>query len=103
MRFLELGGTSCSMPAPSIESPPPPPGARVRVSRQELERAIAVWLKIMPGDLWKPYLAMLEVDPNRRSEDDRVDTREILAGYIAAKFHQVSWEASYEQPGRSAG
>jgi hypothetical protein len=91
------------MPAPMIESPPPEPGARVPVSRQELERAIAVWLKTMPGHLGKPYLAMLAIDPKRRTEDDRVDPRDILASYIAAKFHQVHWEASYEQPGRSAG
>ena len=91
------------MPAPLIESPPSLPGARVSVSQQELERALAVWLRTMPGHLWKPYQAMLVIDPKRRTEDDRADPRDILAGYIAAKFHQVSWEASYEQPGRSEG
>jgi len=103
LRFLELGVTDWPMPAPLIETSLPPPGARVPVSRQELERAMAVWLRTMPSHLWKPYLAMLAVDPKRRTEDDRADPRDILASYIAAKFHQVHWEASYEQPGPSAG
>jgi hypothetical protein len=91
------------MPAPLIESLPPPPGARVPVSQQELERAISVWLKTMPSHLWKPYVAMLAIDQKLRREDDRADPREILASYLAAKFHQVHWEASYEQKGHSAG
>jgi hypothetical protein len=90
------------MPAPLIESPTPPPGARVPVSQRELERAISVWLKTMPAHLWKPYVAMLTIDRKFRREDDHADPREILANYLAAKFHQVHWEASYEQRGGPA-
>jgi hypothetical protein len=56
----------------------------------------------MPAHLWKPYVAMLTIDRKLRREDDHADPREILANYLAAKFHQVHWEASYEQRGGPA-
>ncbi|HZG46927.1 MAG TPA: hypothetical protein VEZ41_11785 [Allosphingosinicella sp.] len=42
----------------------------------------------------KPYLAMLEVNPKRRTEAVRADPREILAAYLAGKFERVRWEAT---------
>lgn len=41
---------------------------------------------------------MLEIDPKRRREGDRVDPRDILAEYMAEKFAQARWEASYPKP-----
>jgi len=101
--LLELAVTSCSMPAPIIELPPPPPGARVVVTRAELESAICVWLRTIPSRLWKPYLAMLEIDPKRRTEAHRADPREILGACLAGKFERIQWEASYTQPGNGPG
>lgn len=47
-----------------------------------------------PSLLWKPYPAMLPIEPKRRTEEDRANPRDILASYIGAKFHQVHWEAA---------
>ena len=71
---------------------------RLPVSREELERAILVWLKVMPAALWRPYEAMLAIDPKRRTGGDRVDPREVLAAYVAGKFVEVRWEASRPVP-----
>jgi hypothetical protein len=71
---------------------------RIMVTSEELERAIAVWLKTMPRHLWRAYEAMLAVDEKRRNPDDRVDPHHVLAAYLAGKFAQVKWEATYPAP-----
>lgn len=83
------------LPADNSSAAPP---ERIAVSPAELERAIAVWLKVMPAALWRPYLAMLAIDPKRRNEDDRVDPGAAIAAWIAGKFVQARWEASYPEP-----
>ena len=64
----------------------------------ELRHVISVWLKTMPPRLWRPYLAMLDIDPKRRLEEDRVDPREVVAAYIAECFGRARWVASYPEP-----
>lgn len=85
----------------------------IRISPDELRRAIAVWLRVMPNHLWRPYEKMLAIDRKVRREGDTVDPRDILAEYVTGKFVQANWTATRErppvmmdltsQPGRSAG
>jgi hypothetical protein len=70
---------------------------RFVVAADQLEIAIAVWLRVMPARLWRPYLKMLEIDPKRRTEEDRVDPRDILAAYLRGQFERAHWEASYPE------
>jgi hypothetical protein len=85
--------------------PPSQPAidGRIHVTREELERAIAVWLRLMPRDLWAGYLRMLEIDPKRRTETDRADPVLILSAYLADRFDQARWQASYREPVRPPG
>jgi hypothetical protein len=73
--------------------------AHLLVTPQELERAVCVWLKVMPAHLWRPYQRMLEIEQKRRREGDTVDPRNILAAYIAGQFRRARWEVSHPQPG----
>jgi hypothetical protein len=85
--------------------PPSQPAidGRIHVTREELERAIAVWLRLMPRDLWQPYLDMLTIDPKRLTEEQRADRCQILAAYLAARFARAGWQASYGEPVRPPG
>lgn len=74
------------------------PEERITVTPEELERAITVWLMVMPAYLWRPYEKMLAIDRTRRKEEDRVDPRHILSAYLAGKFGQAKWQASYPKP-----
>ncbi|HEY0114572.1 MAG TPA: hypothetical protein VGB54_02515 [Allosphingosinicella sp.] len=72
--------------------------AHLLVTPQELERAVCVWLKVMPPHLWRPYQRMLEIDQKRRREGDTVDPRNILAAYIAGQFMRARWDVSHPLP-----
>ena len=98
MRFLEPNVRSFPM-----NPLPPIPPDRITVSADELERAIGVWLKVMPAHLWRAYLAMLEIDPRRRTEADRVDPRNVMAGYLAECFNRARWTASHEERAKPPG
>ena len=71
---------------------------RIIVTPKELETAFTVWLKVMPANLWRPYLKMLVIDRTRRTDADRVDPREVLAAYLVDRFAQAKWAASYPKP-----
>lgn len=79
------------LPSPALEG-------RVPVRPEELERAIAVWLMVMPRHLWAPFEKMLTIDRRRLNAEDRVEPRDVLAAWIARKFVEAKWEASYIEP-----
>ncbi|HEY0116270.1 MAG TPA: hypothetical protein VGB54_11150 [Allosphingosinicella sp.] len=70
---------------------------RITVTPEQLERNFRVWLKVMPLHLWRPYQAMLAVDPTRRTEEHRVDPHDILAAYLREKFTLARWTATYPE------
>lgn len=71
---------------------------RITVTPEQLQRAFTVWIRVMPKHLWADYLKMLSVDPKRRTQADRADPVPMLATYLAGKFNQAKWEASYPKP-----
>jgi hypothetical protein len=70
---------------------------RITVARDKLAAALTVWLKTMPKHVWreleKHNLLALEKRQGARPEIERQ-----VAEHIAAKFEQVSWEVSHEEP-----
>lgn len=75
------------------------PGGLVTVTPAELEHAIAVWLKVMPKHLWRDYERMLQIDPKRLNQEDRVDPRQVLAAYLCGEFERANWSTSYVKSG----
>lgn len=77
-----------------------PPRPTIIVSQKDLETAFRVWLKTIPTRLWRDYEKMLAIDSKRLRPEDRVDPRDVVAEYMARKFAQANWTASYPQPGQ---
>lgn len=71
---------------------------RITVTRNELERAIRVWLRVMPKRVWRKYEAYERLAAEKRAGDeDRPQAREEMASYIAGKFAQAGWEITYPE------
>jgi hypothetical protein len=77
---------------------------RITVSPDELETAIAVWLRTLPPRVMERYLRFERLRAEKRDrEEDQVDPRAEMAKHLARKFAEAGWEASYEKKGNLFG
>jgi hypothetical protein len=74
------------------------PMKRIIVSQAELAKAVLVWLRVAPKQVWRKYEAYERlVAAKRHKIEDEPRAREEIAAYIAAKVSQAGWEVSYEE------
>ena len=73
--------------------------SRILVTPEQLRRAFRVWMRVLPAYLWRRHEQHLRMAADRRSRpEDRPDPKADLADYMADKFVQAGWEASYPEP-----
>lgn len=71
---------------------------RIPVGEAELERAVAVWLRVMPPRFMKAFLANLKIDRMRRTGDEVFDARDGIAAHIVSHFRRARWTVSRPEP-----
>lgn len=76
---------------------------RILVTPEQLRRAFRVWMRVLPSYLWRRHEQHLRMIADKRSTpEDRPDPKADLADYMADKFVQAGWEASYPTPPMTA-
>lgn len=77
---------------------------RIAVTPAELGRAIRVWLRIMPRQIWRALqkyeLAALEKRQNR-DEDPQVHAA--VADHIVGQFERARWDVTRPKPPSDLG
>jgi hypothetical protein len=72
---------------------------RITVTPEKLKMALLVWLRVMPGHVWRRYEDYeRKAAEKRHSEEDEPKAREELAEYLAGRFAQVNWEITHPEP-----
>jgi len=72
---------------------------RITITQNELARAILVWLRLAPKQVWRKFEAYERLMAQKRHDpEDAPRAREELAAYIAGKFRQPGgWEVSHPE------
>lgn len=71
---------------------------RITVTPDELRTTFRVWLQTIPPRIWRELEKQERLDAEKRGGSIRFDARAALADYMADKFNQGRWEASYPRP-----
>jgi hypothetical protein len=72
---------------------------RIVVTAEELRTAFRVWMMVIPSYLWRRHEQFQRLKADKRSiRDTMSDPRSDLADYMADKFFQAGWTASYPKP-----
>lgn len=73
--------------------------SRILVSPEQLRRAFRVWMRVLPTYLWRRHEQHLRMMADRRLRpEDRPDPKADLADYMADKFLESGWQATYPEP-----
>lgn len=74
---------------------------RIILSKDELKRALRVWMAVAPTRLWreleKQDLQELNKPGTIMDPEAMFKARHAMADYVAGKFDEAGWEVSHEE------
>jgi hypothetical protein len=76
-----------------------PKRPRIVVTAEQLRMAFRVWMTVAPSWFWRKNEKLERLKAEKRHTVEMLgDPRGELADYMADKFLQAEWEASYPEP-----
>lgn len=70
----------------------------VDVTLDHLERALLVWLRVMPASIWRDFEKIERARKDKLGDArEAADPKAELAAYLASKFRDANWRVSHRR------